>query len=109
MRKVLTLESLKPTSDSNSATTGAGCIPLSPSLFDFAQTANVAARHFDRVGIDFYGPLPSTAAGNRWIIVAVDHLTRYDETAALPAASARALRLSFYAVLFFGMVLLANY
>lgn len=44
---------------------------------------------FDRVGIDLYGPLPSTAAGNRWIIVAIDHLTRYAETAALPAATAR--------------------
>ncbi|KAK8777721.1 hypothetical protein V5799_020936 [Amblyomma americanum] len=47
------------------------------------------ARPFDRVGIDLYGPLPFTTAGNRWIIVAVDHLTRYAETAALPAATAR--------------------
>lgn len=30
-----------------------------------------------------------TSAGNRWAIVAVDHLTRYAETAALPAATAR--------------------
>ena len=47
------------------------------------------ARPFDRIGIDLYGPLPCTPAGNRWIIVAVDHLTRYAETAALPAATAR--------------------
>lgn len=47
------------------------------------------ARPFDRVGIDLYGPLPLTATGNRWIIVAVDHLTRYAETAALPAGTAR--------------------
>lgn len=47
------------------------------------------ARPFDRVGIDLYGPLPMTPAGNRWIIVAVDHLTRYAETAALPSATAR--------------------
>lgn len=46
-------------------------------------------RPFDRIGIDLYGPLPCTAAGNRWVIVAVDHLTRYAETAALPAATAR--------------------
>lgn len=45
-------------------------------------------RPFDRVGIDLYGPLPYTADGNRWAIVAVDHLTRYAETAALPAATA---------------------
>lgn len=47
------------------------------------------AKPLDRVGIDLYGPLPLTAAGNRWIIVAVDHLTRYAETAALPASTAR--------------------
>lgn len=47
------------------------------------------ARPFDRIGIDLYGPLPSTASGNRWIVVAIDHLTRYAETAALPAATAR--------------------
>lgn len=47
------------------------------------------ARPFDRVGIDLYGPLPTTPAGNRWIIVAVDHLTRYTETSPLPSASAR--------------------
>lgn len=47
------------------------------------------ARPFDRVGIDLYGPLPCTPSGNRWIIVAVDHLTRYAETAALSGATAR--------------------
>lgn len=46
------------------------------------------ARPFDRVGIDLYGPLPHTPSGNRWIIVAVDYLTRYAETAALSAAAA---------------------
>lgn len=46
-------------------------------------------RPFDRIGIDIYGPLPSTPSGNRWIIVAVDHLTRYAETAALATATAR--------------------
>ena len=47
------------------------------------------ARPFDRVGIDLYGPLPCSSSGNRWIIVGVDHLTRYAETAALPAATSR--------------------
>lgn len=46
------------------------------------------ARPFDRVGIDIYGPRPTTTAGHRWIIVAVDHLTRYAETAALRAVTA---------------------
>ena len=54
-----------------------------------AQPLPCPSRPFDRVGIDIYGPLPSTLAGNRWIIVAIDHLTRYAETAALPTATAR--------------------
>lgn len=47
------------------------------------------SRPFDRVGIDIYGPLPNTADGNRWIIVAVDHLTRYAETSSLPSSTAK--------------------
>lgn len=47
------------------------------------------SRPFDRIGIDLYGPLPYTPDGNRWVIVAVDHLTRYAETSALPEATAR--------------------
>lgn len=54
-----------------------------------SQPLPCPSRPFDRVGIDIYGPLPSTLAGNRWIIVAIDHLTRYAETAALPTATAR--------------------
>lgn len=38
---------------------------------------------FHVVGIDLYGPLPLTTAGNRWVVTAVDHLTRYAETAPL--------------------------
>lgn len=48
-----------------------------------------AARPFDRIGIDLYDPPPSTTSGNRWIIIGVDHFTRYAETAALPTATAR--------------------
>uniref|UniRef100_A0A131Z2I3 RNA-directed DNA polymerase n=1 Tax=Rhipicephalus appendiculatus TaxID=34631 RepID=A0A131Z2I3_RHIAP len=47
------------------------------------------AKPFDRVRVHLYGPLPMTPDENRWIIVAVDHLTRYAETAALPSATAR--------------------
>lgn len=60
-----------------------------PRLAGPLQPLPCPAKPFERVGIDLYGPLPSTAAGNRWIIVAVDHLTRYAETDALPAATAR--------------------
>lgn len=60
-----------------------------PRLVGPMQPLPCPARPFDRVGIDLYGPLPCTATGNRWVIVAVDHLTRYAETAAMPAATAR--------------------
>lgn len=43
---------------------------------------------FERVGIDFLGPFPLSTSGNRWIIVAIDHLTRYAETASVPTATA---------------------
>lgn len=46
-------------------------------------------RPFDRVGIDLYGPLPYTPSGNRWVVVAIDHLTRYAETSALISATAK--------------------
>lgn len=45
-------------------------------------------RPFQRVGIDLIGPLHASASGNRWILVASDHLTRYAETCALPNATA---------------------
>lgn len=38
---------------------------------------------FEVVGIDLYGPLPISTAGHRWVVTAVDHLTRYAETAPL--------------------------
>lgn len=43
---------------------------------------------FEVVGIDLMGPFPRSITGNRWIIICVDHLTRYAETAAISAATA---------------------
>lgn len=43
---------------------------------------------FDTVGIDLYGPLPSTQSGYRWVVTAVDHLTRYAETAPVRSGTA---------------------
>lgn len=43
---------------------------------------------FESVGIDLYGPLPSTQCGYRWIVTAVDHLTRYAETAPIRSGTA---------------------
>ncbi|MDD9361388.1 MAG: hypothetical protein PV344_00435, partial [Anaplasma sp.] len=44
---------------------------------------------FDRLGINLYGPLPMSSAGHRWIVVAVDHLICYVETAPLISATAQ--------------------
>lgn len=46
------------------------------------------SRPFERVGIDLIGPLHTSSSGNRWVVVAIDHLTRYAETSALPTATA---------------------
>lgn len=43
---------------------------------------------FEQVGIDLLGPFPRSSNNNRWIIVCVDHLTRYAETAAIPSSTA---------------------
>ena len=43
---------------------------------------------FEQVGIDLLGPFPRSSSDNRWVIVCVDHLTRYCETAAIPSATA---------------------
>jgi transposase InsO family protein len=44
---------------------------------------------FERVSIDFIGPLPTTLTGNRYILVAIDHLTKWVEAKALPTDNAR--------------------
>src|SRR5256886_14567823 len=43
---------------------------------------------FFQVGIDFVGPLPKTARGNRYILVAMDYLTKWPEARPLPLANA---------------------
>src|SRR5687767_10116256 len=43
---------------------------------------------FDRIGIDFVGPLPKTGKGNKYIIVAIDYLTKWTEAKALKEATA---------------------
>ena len=32
---------------------------------------------FNKIGIDFVGPLPTTAQGNKYIIIAMDYMTKY--------------------------------
>lgn len=38
-------------------------------------------------GVDMVGPLPETNRGNRWILVAVDHFTRWQDVIAIPDAT----------------------
>ncbi|KAJ1159544.1 hypothetical protein NDU88_000051 [Pleurodeles waltl] len=47
---------------------------------------------FERVGVDIVGPLdPPTASGNRFILVVVDHATRYPEAIPLRTTTAPAV------------------
>ena len=43
---------------------------------------------FHRIGMDLVGPLPRTAAGNKFILVICDYATRYPEAIALPDITA---------------------
>ena len=43
---------------------------------------------WERVGIDFVGPLDLSVNGNRYIITAVDYFTRWPEARAVPNATA---------------------
>ncbi|UYV61731.1 hypothetical protein LAZ67_1006186 [Cordylochernes scorpioides] len=44
---------------------------------------------FERIGIDFVGPLPSTKRRSKWIIVLTDYYTKYAETKAVPEATVK--------------------
>ena len=44
---------------------------------------------FYRIGIDFVGPLPRTSRGNKYIIVAIDYLTKWPEARAVRDATAK--------------------
>jgi len=75
---------------------------MAKQVHDFVKTCDVCQRRgpppkrpeplyplnvgepFDRIGIDVVGPLPITASGNRFIIVATDYLTKWPEAKATP-------------------------
>src|ERR1044072_10001149 len=44
---------------------------------------------WERVGIDFVGPLPETNQGNKYIITAIDYFTRWPEARAVQWADAQ--------------------
>jgi transposase InsO family protein len=39
---------------------------------------------FEKVGMDFVGPLPSTSKGNKYLLVFIDYMTRWPEAFAVP-------------------------
>ncbi|KAJ1174993.1 hypothetical protein NDU88_000284 [Pleurodeles waltl] len=52
----------------------------------------VVGTPFERVGIDIVGPLdPKTALGNRFILILVDHATRYPEAIPLRTVTAKVM------------------
>lgn len=50
----------------------------------FLQPIQIPQVPFQQGGMDLLGPFPTSTAGNRWIAVATDYLTKYAETNALP-------------------------
>ena len=44
---------------------------------------------WERVGIDFIGPLSETTQGNQYIITAIDYFTRWPEAKAVPQTNAQ--------------------
>ena len=51
--------------------------------------AIVAKAPFERIGIDFVGPLTTTSKGNRYILVAVDYFTKWPEAKVTKRADAQ--------------------
>ena len=48
------------------------------------QSMPVNDQSFHRVGIDLLGPLPVTDRGNKYVVVAIDYLTKWPEVRAIP-------------------------
>ena len=51
---------------------------------------------FYQIGIDFVGPLPKTKNGNKYIITAMDYLTKWPEAKAIPEATAEQTAIFIY-------------
>ena len=48
----------------------------------------LVGRPWQKVAVDFVGPMPETTRGNRWILILVDHFTRWRDALAIPDATA---------------------
>jgi len=51
---------------------------------------------FEKIGIDIVEPLPVTAQKNRYIVVAMDYLTKWPEARAIPDMTAKSVASFFY-------------
>ena len=51
---------------------------------------------FYQIGIDFVGPLPKTKNGNKYIITAMDYLTKWPEAKPVPTATAEQVSIFLY-------------
>ena len=51
---------------------------------------------FYQVGMDVMGPLPMTLSGKRYIVIAVDHFTKWVEIRALESNDAQSIASFFY-------------
>lgn len=60
--------------------------PLRPA--GLLQPLPPAQRPFQRVGMDFLGPLTSSQDGNKYVVVIIDYHTKWVETVATPDATA---------------------
>jgi len=52
------------------------------------HTVSPPAEVFNRIGIDFIGPLPISSKGNSYVLMMIDHLSRYVEAYPVPAQTA---------------------
>ena len=51
---------------------------------------------FHQVGVDIMGPLPRSLTGKRYVVVAIDHFTKWVEARALEEADAQSIATFFY-------------
>ena len=47
-----------------------------------------AGRPWQKVAVDLVGPMPETRAGNKWILVIMDHFSRWQDAIPIPDATA---------------------
>jgi hypothetical protein len=50
---------------------------------EWPSTSHTTLGPFEKWGIDLMGPLPMTRKGHRFIVVAIDYLTKFIEVRAL--------------------------